>query len=171
MIEIRKYTQKTDYSCGPASLKIVCDFYGEDYKEADLRELAHTTKEWGTEHIGMVRAARALGYTVRIKSKTSIKELEHAVSKGFPIIVDYENWGGGHYSVVTKIDERFVHMADPGNIENCFSKLKKKDFLYRWYYDRGCFYDHPHERAAKWAMLMIPREQRWKLKDVFAREK
>jgi ATP-binding cassette, subfamily B, bacterial len=170
MIIIRKYTQKTNYTCGPACLKIVSDFYGDSHTEIFLRELAETSKEWGTNHRNMVRAARAIGYTVRSRNKISIKDVESIITRGFPVIVDYENWGDGHYSVVTKIDDTHVHLADPGNIDNGFSVLTKKEFLYRWCYDRGCYYDDPDERAAKWAMLMVPREQRWKLKDLLPRD-
>jgi predicted double-glycine peptidase len=127
--------------CGPASLKIVLDYYGVEKSEKELAKLFGVKKDLGTDDLGIKRVAESLGFKVRIKNNSSFKDIEDWLKKGVPVIVDWFTRGrmdytdssvaDGHYSVVTGLDEKYVYLQDPeiGKIR----KLTREDFLTVWF--------------------------------------
>ncbi|HEP6411950.1 TPA: ABC transporter ATP-binding protein [Streptococcus pyogenes] len=53
--------------CGIAALASIAKFYGSDYSLTHLRELAKTNKE-GTTTLGIVKAAKEMGFEKNISS-------------------------------------------------------------------------------------------------------
>ena len=127
--------------CGPASLKIVLDYYGLDKSEQELAELTGHTAGLGINSEGITDAAKSLGFSVEIKNESSLEEIENWLEKGVPIIVDWFTRGrhdyddsavaDGHYSVVSGLDDEFIYLQDPeiGNER----KIKRDDFLKVWF--------------------------------------
>ena len=54
--------------CGPASLKMVFDYYGIEKSEAEIAKLVGTTKDLGTDDQGIKKATESLGFKVDIKN-------------------------------------------------------------------------------------------------------
>jgi ABC-type bacteriocin/lantibiotic exporter with double-glycine peptidase domain len=139
--------QETLYDgyCGPASLKIVLDYYGLQKSEKELAELCGWKKNVGVDDRGIKKAAETLGFKVEIKENSSFEDIEKWLERGVPVIVDwftagrndypYSEMADGHSSVVTGLDDGFIYLQDPeiGGIR----KIKREDFLRVWFDFRG----------------------------------
>ncbi|MEK7510052.1 MAG: cysteine peptidase family C39 domain-containing protein [Patescibacteria group bacterium] len=135
--------------CGPASLKIVLDYYGLNKSEKELAKLVGTTRRLGTDERGLTRAARQLGFKVIVKNNSSFGDIEKWLHRGVPPIVDWFTRGradysdsdiaDGHYSVACGIDSQYIYLQDPeiGGIR----KIEKNDFKRVWFDFRGEFID------------------------------
>src|SRR5258708_2692779 len=96
--------------CGPASLKIILDYYGVNKTEQELALLCGTTIELGTSDAGIKAAAESLGFKVEVKNNASLEDIQMWLDKKIPVIVDWFTRGRkdyedsdiaeGHYSVV-----------------------------------------------------------------------
>lgn len=128
------FTQR-DAECGNTSLKAVLAYRGRRVSAARLAELAGTTDE-GTEHAGLIRAARACGAAVFERSggpmRGALAELRWFLERGHPLLVGWwsqfedapafdPKWtlaqrranDSGHFSVVTGLDATRVQLMDP----------------------------------------------------------
>ena len=131
--------------CGPASLKILLNYYGVEKTEKELAVLCKTTINLGTNDKGIKSAAEKLGFKVKIKDNSNFKDIERWLNKGVPVLVnwftrgraDYSDYevSTGHYSVVTGLDEKYIYLQDPeiGKIR----KLKKEYFMMVWFDFKG----------------------------------
>lgn len=136
-------------TCGPASLKIVLDYYGVSKSEKELVMLVRVTKRLGTDEKGLAKAARQLGFKVVVKNNSSFDDIEKWLGRGVPPIVDWFTRGradysdsevaDGHYSVVCGIDSKYIYLQDPeiGGIR----KIEKNDFKRVWFDFKGEFID------------------------------
>lgn len=113
-LSVEPYDQKAGY-CGPASLHMVLDYYGDQESQDRLADLAGTTEEEGTTGEQIVSAAKKLGYEAWLQDESDLEDLKDLVDKGVPVIVDWFSKDTGHYSVVTKIDrdEGTITIQDP----------------------------------------------------------
>src|SRR3989344_3745097 len=75
--------------CGPASLKMVFDYYGIEKSEEEIAKLAGTAEDLGTDEEGIKKAAEVLGFKVEIKNNSTFEDIESWLNKKTPIIV---NW-------------------------------------------------------------------------------
>jgi predicted double-glycine peptidase len=131
--------------CGPASLKIVFDYYGVERSEKELAVISGWRKGMGVDDKGIKKAAESLGFKVKIKNNSNFRDIEKLLNKGMPVIVDWFTRGrsdysdseiaDGHYSVVAGLDDKFIYLLDPeiGKIR----KIKRGDFLRVWFDFRG----------------------------------
>ena len=131
--------------CGPASLKMVLDYYGIEKTEKELVKMTGCDKDLGVDNKGIKKTAKALGFKVKIKNNSSYSDIQKWLDKGVPIIVDWFTRGridytdsdvpDGHYSVVAGLDDKFIYLQDPeiGKIR----KIDKKDFLTVWFDFKG----------------------------------
>lgn len=127
--------------CGPASLKIVLAYYGIEKTEQKLFEMCGTEKGLGTDDQGLKKAAEQLGFKVKIKNKSSFKDIERWLDKKVPVIVNWFTRGrmdytdsdvaDGHYSVVVGLYDDHIYLQDPeiGSMR----KLDKEDFMTVWF--------------------------------------
>lgn len=139
--------QETLYSdlCGPASLKIVLEYYGVSKTEKELAKIAGLKKGLGIDEKGIKKTAEKLGFKVVIKNNSNFKDIEKWLDKRVPVIVNWFTRGrndypesetaDGHYSVVCGLDDRFIYLQDPeiGRIR----KIKKDDFTRVWFDFKG----------------------------------
>ena len=131
--------------CGPASLKIVLDYYGIEKLEKELAKLCKIKKGLGWNDKDIKKVAEKLGFKVEIKNNSSFKDIEKWLKKGAPVIVDWFTRGrndypesetaDGHYSVVCGLDDKFIYLQDPeiGKIR----KIKRYDFMRVWFDFKG----------------------------------
>lgn len=127
--------------CGPASLKIVLDYYGLVKSEQELAGLTGTTDGMGTDDKGIVQVAESLGFKTAIKNQSDFSDIENWLRKGVPVIVDWFTRGrvdypdsevaDGHYSVVVGLDDDSIYLQDPeiGEIR----EIGRDDFLKVWF--------------------------------------
>lgn len=138
--------------CGPASLKIVLDYYGVHKSEQELAELTGLVPGLGVDDEGIVKAAESLGFKAVIKNENSLSDIEEWLGKKVPVIVNWFTRGrvdypdsevaDGHYSVVAGIDAGYIYLQDPeiGGLR----MLKGEDFMRVWF-DFSGEYIQPNE--------------------------
>ena len=127
--------------CGPASLKIVLNYYGVNKTEQELAKLAHLIPGLGIDDKGIADAAMALGFNVEIKNEGNLKDIEEWLTKGVPVIVDWFTRGrkdysdsevaDGHYSVVFGLDDTHIYLQDPEIGQE--RKMSRDDFMKVWF--------------------------------------
>lgn len=148
--------RETPGMCGPASLKIVLDYYGIEKSEKELVLLCDSTQEIGTNAEKIKSAAESLGFTAVVKDNSTFEDIQKWLDKKVPVIVDWFTRGGdnytdsdiadGHYSVVVGLDKEYIYLQDPeiGRVR----KIKKDDFMTVWFDFKGK-YIKPDELAIR----------------------
>jgi len=126
--------------CGPASLKIVLDYYGLGKSEQELAHLMGKTDE-GTDEYGFRKAAESLGLNIDVKNEADLSDIQRWLENDVPVLVNWFTRGrvdysdsdiaDGHYSVVAGLDEEHIYLQDPeiGDLRT----LKKDDFIRVWF--------------------------------------
>lgn len=127
--------------CGPASLKIILDYYGVDKTEKELASLAGLDPDLGINDKDIVRVVESLGFKAEIKNESSFEDIGVWLEKDVPVIVDWFTRGrqdyddsevaDGHYSVVAGLDDEHIYLQDPEIGEE--RKIKRDDFLKVWF--------------------------------------
>lgn len=117
--------------CGNTSLKSVMWHLGRRFSARALGRMAGMNDE-GTNHVGLVEAARRAGASVYERERGSIAELRWFLARGHPAIIGWWTMGEGdqhfdprwtlaqrreldcgHFSVVSGIDATRVLLMDP----------------------------------------------------------
>lgn len=142
--------------CGPASLKMVLDYYGVEKSEKELAELCGTDPDLGTNDEGVKRAAESLGFTVEIKNDSTFDEIQNWLDKKVPVIVNWFTRGridyddseapDGHLSVVVGLDDEYIYLQDPeiGDLR----RISRDDFMRVWF-------DFTGEYITAWDELIL----------------
>lgn len=120
---IRFVMQRDAMTCGPASLAMVCGWWGKRYGLTAIERLCPPTRE-GVSMLGLVKTARALGLRaegVRLCPDT-LGGME------MPLIL---HWEHNHYVVLYEADTRRgrYKVADPGKGKITY---RRDEFLRRW---------------------------------------
>jgi len=122
IVLMKKFPFERQYDavdCGPASLRMICKWYGKDIPLYVLRERSSITRE-GVSLLGISEAAESVGFRttgVRLDFEALKEEVP------LPAII---HWNQNHFVVVYKIKKDTVYIADPG-----FGKVKytKEEFM------------------------------------------
>lgn len=146
LLDIKPFQETLRKSyCGPASLKIVLDYYSTDKTEKELAKMAGWNKTLGIDDRGIKKAAKILGFRVKVKNNSNYRDIQNWLNKGVPVIVNWFTKGrnnypesetaDGHYSVVMGLDDKFIYLQDPeiGRIR----KIKRYDFMRVWFDFKG----------------------------------
>jgi predicted double-glycine peptidase len=114
-MRFKYHRQKTDFSCGPACMKMALESLGIKFSERTLMKLMKTEPKKGTKNKVFPALAAKLGLDCFVKEKSSIPELIKKTGEGYRIIVGVyiKEEKLGHYAVLKKIDAKKVHLLDP----------------------------------------------------------
>jgi ABC-type bacteriocin/lantibiotic exporter with double-glycine peptidase domain len=146
------HRQSTNYSCGPASLKIIFKSYGDSFSENELIHKTNTTKKDGMYIEECLEFCKEHGYTCFQKYNSNLKELLCLLQKGFPVLVSYQAWGGCHYSIIYGFKKNRFLLSDPSK-EGGYRTIRRDLFLKRWWHkDFG-------KKKHKWLMIVFPRNR------------
>lgn len=132
MLRIPFFRQKTEYTCGPATLEMVFRFFGLKLKEKSIARIARTSKKEGTNHSGLIEAVRKEGFYCFVHEYAHLSDIQRFLEEGLPVIVHYTEPGSeiGHYAVVVGLTGKEVVMNDPWDGRGF--RLKKEKFVERW---------------------------------------
>lgn len=136
MLKLKPF-KETPGHCGPASLKIVLEYFGIIKIEKELARMCGLTKA-GTKTKNMLKTAKKFGLKGFIKDFSDIKDIKKwVIDKKIPVIVDWFLEDDGHASVVVDIDSKNIYLLDPriGKIR----KLNLKIFKRIWFDFPGDF--------------------------------
>jgi len=138
-IPVPFHYQGENYYCGPASLEMVFDFYGDDVSQLEIADVARTfpyvtytdelrraahfsnlSTSFGEEMPGKISgySIRKLGYAAFERKVVSIDELKTLINNDYPIVVLmwYDSRRtSGHYRVVIGHSETHITLHDPWN--------------------------------------------------------
>ena len=113
MLKVKPFKQKTGF-CGPASLKMVLDYFGVKKSEGNLAKLTGCTITKGVEAKNLLKVAKKSGFNGSIKDFSEIEDIKKYVQKKkIPVIVDWFSKDEGHYSVVVGIEKKNIYLHDP----------------------------------------------------------
>jgi len=132
-IKVPHFIQSDDSLCGPASLKMVLEYWGIEKSEKEIALACNHTYEYGCQGEDMVIAAKKFGFDALIKNNSNIQELKKYVDLGIPVIIDWfcGDIPDGHSSVVVKVDDKNVYILDPW-LED-MRIIKINDFVRCWF--------------------------------------
>jgi ABC-type bacteriocin/lantibiotic exporter with double-glycine peptidase domain len=146
LLDVKPFQETLYHSyCGPATLKILFNYYGINKTEKELAKVAGWDKDLGIDDKGIKRAATLLGFKVRIKNNSSYQDIQKWLNKGVPVIVNWFTRGrndypdsetaDGHYSVVAGLNDKFIYLQDPeiGKMR----EIKRYDFMRVWFDFKG----------------------------------
>lgn len=150
--------QETLYGgyCGPASLKIVFNYYGVQRSEKEIARRCGHDARLGTTDASMKKAAESYGFKAEIKNKASFADITKWLKRGVPVIVDWFTPGrpsgrtsempDGHSSVVMGLDTKNIYLQDPEI--GAMRTIQRDDFLRVWF-------DFKKERVTTWKDMII----------------
>ena len=146
LLAIKPFQETLDADmCGPASLKIVLQYYGISKSEDELAQLCKFKKGLGVADKGIKTAAEKFGLKAAIKNNSTFKDIEKWLKKEVPVIVNWFTRGrtdygdssvaDGHYSVAMGLDDGFIYLQDPelGSMR----KIERNNFMRVWFDFKG----------------------------------
>lgn len=153
LLAVMPFRQTPGY-CGPASVKMVLDFYGITMSELAIADAAGTSSA-GTSAKGLIKAVRQFGYRAHIVDRASFAEMEHFLDQSIPVIVDWFSQDEGHYSVAVGLDDTNIYLQDP---ELAALRTLDRETFYRVWFDfSGPFISSPDEIILR-RMIVIEKE-------------
>ena len=140
LLKLKSFRQSPGL-CGPASLKMVLEYYGIEKSEQELTKMCGATANHGVEAKPLLTVAKKLELKGFIKDNSSLKDLAKFLAIKIPVIVDWFSTDDGHYSVVVGLDKKFIYLEDPelGGI----NKIKIDVFYRNWFDFRGDYIKTP----------------------------
>jgi len=178
-ITVPFHYQDTYYYCGPASLEMILDYYGEDINQSEIADVARTIGDPvdSTFTDELLRAAhfsnistsggeeipdknitgytlRKLGYAAFEAQGMSLTQLKSYIDQDKPLILlMFYRIGSpyGHYRVVTGYNETDVFLHDPWNNVTWGGRYSGPNlvFNYTYFLDLWSYYGY-------WALYTSP---------------
>ncbi len=155
MIKIKPFRQ-TPGLCGPASLKMVLDYYGVSVSEAELAKAAGATKGKGVSKKGLKKAAEHFGFKLFLKKNSSLQDLKYFIKKKIPVIIDWFFEDDGHYSVVVDINKKKVVIMDP-SLKKGIREFSTEKFLRVWFDFSGDYIKKPKNLVLRLMLVITPK--------------
>lgn len=158
LTNFKTYQQTTEYTCGPASVLMVLNYFGETgYTEMEIAEIAGCKEGTGSTPQGLTTFFESIGWEVtnnlsdgsengeeEFDSETFAAWVIENLSEGTPIIVDWIDWDG-HFQVIIGYDtmgtdsvgDDVLIVADPydtsDHLQDGYYTLGAERFFYMWH--------------------------------------
>lgn len=147
IIKVPYYKQRTNYTCGPASIKMVLKFFGIRKSESFLAKEGKTNSDVGTPPNELINLARNEGFYCYVQERSSIHIIRHFISQELPVVINYvePSFNDGHYAVVVGYKKGEMILNDPTNGKNFH--ISNKELYKRW---NG----RPYNNSKKWIMVI-----------------
>ena len=135
-LKVPYFEQKTDYTCGPASLQMVLAFFGIKAEEEALAKQLETNSDIGTMHHNMIEGVRSHGLHCYVNDQATVQELQYLLGFNAPVIIRFiEPYDDeDHYGVVIGVNRFFITIHDPSN--GASQRYTHKSFTERWLCDK-----------------------------------
>lgn len=132
LLSVPFFEQDTDYTCGPASLRMVLAYFGHSIDEEDLARELGTNDAMGTERDRMSGILKQYGLVPFERTDATLDDMRHLLQNGFPVIVRFleKEENSDHYGVVVGIDEKNIVLNDPWSGLHVLYELGL--FMIRW---------------------------------------
>ncbi len=134
-LKIKLFKQSKSF-CGPASIKIVMDYYGIRKSEQEWANITCATKRSGCTPKQITSGIKKLGYRINNKINSTLKEVKNLIRNKIPVIIYWEPVKGyGHYSVLAGVDSSNVFIANPRKSK--ITKMSIDEFIEKWHDEFG----------------------------------
>jgi len=139
-LKVPYFGQEKWFTCGPACLRMLLAYFGNDISEEELEKACGTT-ELGTTPTQISTGASEFGMDAMATKNANLEDLRKNLENRLPIIVLIDPsyiYGGiagfGHFIVITGIDEgnNEIIYHDPGISEGGFRRCEIEKFLKAW---------------------------------------
>lgn len=109
------HKQETKYTCGAAVMRMALEFFGIVKSEKQVVRFLGTNKVRGTWLKDFPVVAERFGLNYFVSRNSSLSDLRKFLKDGFVVIVDFyvPKDKVGHFSVVKKIDSKYIYFWDP----------------------------------------------------------
>jgi len=129
------YPQPYKYQCGPFALKYALVMLGKFENEREIGKKAGSTWWYGTDEIGLAKAANAfdckMKYFRRENKKEATEALINELKDGLPCILSVDNWEHW-FTVINYQKDKFI-VVDSG-LEKVIIIYTPNQLLKRWVY-------------------------------------
>ncbi len=130
------YKQPLMYLCGPFALKYALVMLGKMEDEKEIEKLAGSTWWYGTDEIGLEKAANYFDCELEEMESTGnvhdiIRTLNSTLRKNLPVILCVDKWG--HWITVVKHENNKYICVDSGE-RRVIIILSESELLRRWKY-------------------------------------
>jgi len=132
-LKVPYHRQRTDFTCGPASAKMLLGYWGQRVSERRLRAIFNTQPRSGTRRVRLARGLRRFGLRVLTACDASLADLRCALSLGLPPIINYREPESdiSHFAVVIGLEGGKLILNDPDLGPGY--RITVSDFVGRWY--------------------------------------
>jgi predicted double-glycine peptidase len=148
--------QQTGYTCGPASMRAVCEYFGVGPDtEREFKEDMGVTPD-GADPGHLMQALVKYGLAFEPFYPMSLAQLRRQIGRGRPVLLMLQAWGettghewrpsykriwrDGHWVVAIGHDARGVYFEDP-SIRNARGFIALAELMERWH-DWGANFEH-----------------------------
>lgn len=136
------YRQDTQFTCGPAVIRMILAQKEVFKKEKLLARQLKTSPRTGTSRESLAKVLRQYGYEAAVKESGSLRDVQKCHKRKEIVIVNYylKKEKEGHYALLKKIDAHRVYLADPWKGDN--TVWSKRYFRTIWHDSkkkRGCY--------------------------------
>ncbi len=144
LLNVVSYQQTTEYSCGPASVVTLLNYYGKNGNEMQIANEMGTSTTNGTRPEQMTDWLNKNGFNAEWSENGTLEMLRENLSNKKPTLVEWSDWGG-HWVVVVGYDTRntdildddVIIFADPydrhDDDPDGFDWFNAQRFYYMWY--------------------------------------
>jgi ABC-type bacteriocin/lantibiotic exporter with double-glycine peptidase domain len=139
-VDLTPFQQETDYTCLPACIRIVLDFWGVSRTEQEIAQVCRANVA-GTLLREAIAGVQQLGFHALRLDNGTFDDLTGYLSQGLPVIVGlaaavlYPQGSGGHAVVVCGMEQNEVLYVDP--ISGTEERLDTARFMRAWRQRRG----------------------------------
>lgn len=150
-IAIPHFEQVTDYSCGPACVRMVLGYYGIEADPPFLIQLLGATEDTGTSTDAFSRIAHVYELEYLSQEHATVDTIIHFIENDIPVIANYicQRDEEGHFIVIYGYDDKQFYFSDPTYGQDETITFEK--FLPRW---RAHF-----EPGERWMLAIWPASQ------------
>ncbi|NCS82640.1 MAG: hypothetical protein COZ80_07010 [Ignavibacteria bacterium CG_4_8_14_3_um_filter_37_9] len=129
------YPQPYKYQCGPFALKYALVMLGKFQNENEIGKKAGSNWWYGTDEIGLAKAAKAynckMKYFRREIPKEALKVLNEHLKDGFPCVLSVDNWE--HWFTVITFQQNKYIVVDSA-LDKVIVIYSPSQLLKRWKY-------------------------------------
>ena len=144
ILPIAAFQQTTEYTCGPAAVVTLLNYYGMKGDEMTIAKEMGTSTTTGTNPKQMVDWLNANGFNVISGEGGSLGIIKENLVKNIPTLVEWSDWGG-HWVLAIGYDDRntedlmddVIIFADPydrhDDRNDGIDWFNAQRFYYMWY--------------------------------------
>lgn len=130
-MKIKPIKQRDASACGPTCIEMVLHYFKVPHTVSEIARVTNYKKEGGLYNVQLVEALKNFGLKTRVCKNTSWEDLMKHNQENTAIVLSWMLEGYiVHLSVLEKVDEKHIHLAEPATGK--ILKLDKLKFLRLW---------------------------------------